>query len=137
MTNRSAERIGRALVLLVSTFLITDGFIQIASPPFLVTALTHIGFPPQAGPAIAVVTLTCALLLAARVTAPFGALLTTAFLGGAICAHVRIGEIGSPPQLLCLILGAALWGGLVLSDYRVRALLAPRRGVDGYWSAEV
>lgn len=132
MTDRHAQRIGRALVLIVSTMLTADGIVQIVSPPFLVEALSHIGFSPQAGPALAIVTLSCALLLAARATAPFGALLTTAFLGGAICAHVRIGEFGSPPQLLCVVLGISLWGGLALSDLRVRALLWSRGTAFAY-----
>jgi hypothetical protein len=44
-------------------------------------------------------------------------------MGGAICAHVRIGELGSPPELMSLLLGAMAWGGLYLRDPRIRALL--------------
>ena len=44
-------------------------------------------------------------------------------LGGAICAHVRIGELGSPPELISLHLGAMASGGLSLRDPRIRALL--------------
>ncbi|MGV1761670.1 DoxX family protein, partial [Rhizobium sp. A22-96] len=45
------------------------------------------------------------------------------FLGGAICAHVRIGELGSLPELISLALGAMTWGGLYLRDPRIRAIL--------------
>jgi hypothetical protein len=106
MTNDSAPRIGRGLVLLVAAVLLLDGIAQVISPPMMVDALRHIGFPPDWGPRLAV--------------------LTTAFLGGAICSHVRIGEFGSPPQLICVAIGVLMWGGLVLSDGRVRAWLTAR-----------
>jgi hypothetical protein len=41
----------------------------------------------------------CAILYAIPATAVLGAILVTGFLGGAICAHVRIGELGSPPEM--------------------------------------
>jgi uncharacterized membrane protein YphA (DoxX/SURF4 family) len=126
MTNDSAQRIGRGLVLLVAAVLLLDGIAQVISPPMMVDALRHIGFPPDWGPRLAVLTLSCAVLLAVPATRPFGALLTTAFLGGAICSHVRIGEFGSPPQLICIAIGVLMWGGLVLSDGRVRAWLTAR-----------
>jgi len=44
-------------------------------------------------------------------------------LGGAICAHVRIGELGSPPETFSLLLGAMTWGGLYARDPRIRAVL--------------
>jgi hypothetical protein len=33
-------------------------------------------------------------------------MLATGFVGGVICAHVRLGELGSPPELISLLLGA-------------------------------
>jgi hypothetical protein len=115
--------VGRALVMLVAAILLIDGLLQIGSPPPMVQALAHIGFAPDSGPMIAVATLSCALLLAVPRTAPIGAVLTTGFLGGAICAHLRIGDMGSPPQLIALLLGGASWLGLLLGDPRVRQLV--------------
>jgi len=67
--------------------------------------------------------LACAILYAIPATAILGAILVTGFLGGAICAHVRIGELGSQPELISLLLGAMTWGGLYLRDPRIRAIL--------------
>ena len=67
--------------------------------------------------------LACAILYAIPRTAVLGAILTTGFLGGAICTHFRLGEIGSPPQLISLLLGVMTWGGLYLRDSRIRTLL--------------
>jgi hypothetical protein len=70
--------------------------------------------------------LLCAVTYAIPRTAMLGAILITGFFGGAICVHVRIGEIGSLPQIICLLLAAMAWGGLYLRDTRVRALIPLR-----------
>jgi hypothetical protein len=124
MSSLHLRRLGRCLVLIAATILLLDGLFQIASPPELVEAMAEVGFPPEAGPRIALLTLSCAVLLAIPATAPYGALLTTAFLGGAICTHFRIGEIGSPPQLICVAIGSAVWLGLALADPRLRPLVS-------------
>ena len=67
--------------------------------------------------------LACAILYAIPATSVLGAILVTGFLGGAISAHVRIGEFGSPPEIISLLLGAMTWGGLYLRDPRIRAIL--------------
>lgn len=123
MTPLQSRRLGRGLVLTVAALLLLDALAQFASPPFIVAALEEIGFPPDVGPRLALVTLACALLLALPRTAPAGAVLMTGFLGGAICAHFRIGEIASQQQLICFGLAAAAWTGLMLADPRLRALL--------------
>lgn len=115
--------IGRTLVILVAALLLVDGFLQVASTPMLVDALMDVGFSADASPKIGMVTLSCAVLLAIPPTKLPGAVLTTGFLGGAICAHLRVGDIGSSPQLLCLVLGFAMWIGLFLADPRLRVLL--------------
>lgn len=62
------------------------------------------GFTPFVLPIIGIVAIVGAILLALPATGLVGAILITGFLGGAICMHVRIGEFGSPPQILCIIL---------------------------------
>jgi hypothetical protein len=63
-----------------------------------------VGFPYQAGQRIAIVALACAALLIIPRSALLGAILATGFFGGAIIALFRVGEGGSPPQLICLAL---------------------------------
>ena len=83
-------------------------------------------FPFALSPAVGAITMTCVVLYAIPHTAMFGAILLSGFLGGAICLHLRLGEIGSPPQIICLVLGIMAWGGLYLRDPRLRALLPLR-----------
>ncbi|MGF7150000.1 hypothetical protein FHS96_003657 [Sphingomonas zeicaulis] len=115
---------GRTMVLVVAGLLAFDGVLQFLSPPFLVETMAHAGFAADAGQRLAFVTLSCAILLAIPATAPLGAVLVTGFLGGAIAIHFRLGEIGSPPQLICLLLGVVAWIGLYLADPRLRRLIA-------------
>src|SRR5207245_10593611 len=56
-------------------------------------------------------------------TSVLGAILLTAYLGGATATHVRIGE----PFFMPILLGVLVWGGLFLRDERLRALLPLRQ----------
>jgi hypothetical protein len=124
--------IGRALTFIVVALLLADGAALFLTPPFMIGILEESGFAPHQGPQLAAVTILCAVLLAIPRTAVLGAILVTAFLGGAIAVHFRLGEIGSPPQLICVLLGIAAWAGLYLRDARLRALVPLRsRGDDG------
>ncbi|TIR84115.1 MAG: DoxX family protein, partial [Mesorhizobium sp.] len=52
-----------------------------------------------------------------------GAILLTAYMGGAISTHVRIGNPLLSHTLFGVYLAVVLWGGLYLRDPRVRALI--------------
>ena len=55
-------------------------------------------------------------------TSVLGAILLTAYLGGATATHVRIGE----PFYFPVIFGVLVWAGLYLRDDRLRALVPLR-----------
>ncbi|WP_161992826.1 DoxX family protein [Aureimonas leprariae] len=118
--------VGRTLVGLVVGLLLADGLVQAASPGFMVAAMDHIGLPETFREVLPILTLTCAATLALPSTALIGAVLTTGFLGGAVSLHARIGEFGSPPQIVCLALGVAMWTGLLLWRPDLRQLLFRR-----------
>ena len=65
----------------------------------------------------------CAALYAIPATTVLGAILVAGFLGGAIYTHVRLGELGSTPEIISLLLGVMTWGDLYLRDPRIRAIL--------------
>jgi uncharacterized membrane protein YoaK (UPF0700 family) len=56
-------------------------------------------------------------------TAVLGAILIAGFFGGAICAHFRIGEMGSPAELVAIAIVIIAWAGLWFRDARLRELL--------------
>jgi hypothetical protein len=114
---------GRILSAVVVLVLVADALVQLFAPETMHAEMELTGFPVSQAFPLGIIMLVCAILYAVPRTAALGAILVTGFLGGAICTHFRLGEIGSPPQLICLLLGVLTWGGLYLRDTRVRTLL--------------
>ena len=114
---------GRTMSALVVIALMADGVIQLFAPAQIAGMLRETGFAIELTRVLGPIVLACAILYAIPATAVLGAILVTGFLGGAICAHVRIGELGSPPEIIALLLGAMTWVGLYARDPRVRTIL--------------
>jgi hypothetical protein len=123
MTLQRALWAGRIMSAFVVAALMADGTIQLFAPAQIASMLQETGFAMDLTRVLGPIIFACAILYAIPATAVLGAILVTGFLGGAICAHVRIGELGSPPEIISLLLGALTWGGLYLRDSRVRGLL--------------
>lgn len=118
---------GRILSALVVIILLADAAVNFFAPGLIKAEMAAVGFPAELAPVLAVLMLLCAALYAYPPTSILGAILVTGFFGGAICLHLRVGEIGSPPQLISLLIGALAWAGLFLRDANVRAILPLRR----------
>ena len=103
MTLRRARWAGRTMSAFVVIALVADGTIQLFAPAHIANMLQETGFAMDLTRIVGPLILACAILYAIPATAVLGAILVTGFLGGAICAHVRIGELGSPPEI---VLGA-------------------------------
>src|SRR5580693_6366199 len=114
---------GRIMSAFVVIALVADGAIQLFAPAQIASMLQETGFAMELTRVVGPIILACAVLYAIPATAVLGAILVTGFLGGAICAHVRMGELGSPPEIISLLLGAMTWGGLYARDSRIRAIL--------------
>ena len=114
---------GRIMSAAVVVALAADGAIQLFAPAQIASMLQETGFAMEVTRVLGPIILACAILYAIPATAVLGAILVTGFLGGAICAHVRIGELGSQPELISLLLGAMTWGGLYARNLRIRAIL--------------
>ncbi len=114
---------GRSANALVVAALLADGAMQLFAPARIASMMRETGFAMDLTPTLGGIMVACAVLHAIPATAVLGAILVTGFLGGAICAHVRLGELGSPPELMSLVLGVMTWGGLYLRDPRIRAIL--------------
>src|ERR1700678_3325871 len=106
MTMHRALWAGRIMSALVVIALVADGAIQLFAPAQIASMLQETGFAMDLTRVVGAIALACPILYAVPATAVLGAILVTGFLGGAICAHVRIGELGSQPELISLLLGA-------------------------------
>ena len=123
MTSHRALWAGRMMSAFVVIALLADGTIQLFAPAQIASMLQETGFAMDLTHVVGPIVLACAILYAIPTTAVLGAILVTGFLGGAICAHLRIGELGSPPEIISLLLGALTWGGLYARDPRIRTIL--------------
>jgi hypothetical protein len=98
-------------------------------PAFVVEATVQMGFSENVILPLGIVLLACTVLYLVPATAVLGAILLTGYLGGAVATHVRAGD-GPFPVLFPVVFGVLLWGGLVLRDRRLRALLPWRSSGD-------
>ena len=125
LANHSAKTVswtGRVLSTIVILFMIFDGVLHVWKPAPVVEAFNQLGYPIRAAVALGILALVCTALYAIPRTAVLGAVLLTAYLGGAVATQVRA-EAGWFPIIFPVLLGVLLWTGLALRDARVRALI--------------
>lgn len=123
MQGTMVKWLGYAMSAVVVAALLADAGVQLFSPATLQAEMTASGFPMSLSTPLGLIMLACAVLYAFPRTAVLGAILISAFCGGAICTHFRLGDFAAPPQVICLLLAVFAWGGLYLRDLRVRELL--------------
>lgn len=114
----------RTLTGIPALFLLFDAAIKLAGHPAVAAASLRLGIPQSLSPVLAVVLLSCLALHLVPRTAPLGAVLLTGYLGGAVLAHLRVGDPLFSHTLFPVYVGAMLWAGLAVRDGRVRRLLA-------------
>ena len=123
---RKMTLVGWAISGLMIAFMLFDSVAKLVLEPHVIAATTGIGFPLHAIRPLGAVALVCTLLYAVPRTAALGALLLTAYLGGAVASKVRIDDPLFSSVLFGVYFGVLVWGGLWLRDERLRALLPLR-----------
>jgi DoxX-like family len=114
---------GRILSALPVLLMIGTGLFGLLKPEAIAPQFAHYGYPDGSLTRIVIVEIVCAILYAIPRTSALGAILLTAYLGGATATHVHAGE----PFFIPIVVGLVVWLGLYLRDGRVRALV-PLRG---------
>lgn len=110
---------------LLILFLIMDAGLKIAALPVVSETVVALGWTPDPGfwRGMGLLLLGITALYAWPRTAVIGAILLTAYFGGAIATHARIGSPLLSHTLFGVYLGVMAWAGLWLRDPRIRALL--------------
>jgi hypothetical protein len=121
-STRTASWIGRVLSTLIVAFMVFDGVAHILRPAPVVQAFAQLGYPLSTSVTLGVLELAFTALYAIPRTAALGAVLLTAYLGGAVATQLRAGS-GWFETIFPVIVGAIVWGGLALRDARVRAFI--------------
>jgi hypothetical protein len=117
---------GRLLTALIALFLGAGGAFNVVAPDAAGAALADLGYDPSVAPALGLVVVACVVLYVLSPTRVLGALLLTAYFGGAVATHVLLGD---PAGVLLLPVAAAalVWAALLLSRPDLRSLVLPAR----------
>ena len=114
---------GRALSGLAAVFLLFDGAVKLFPIQAIADASLELGYQPDTIFGIGVTLLTCVVIYLIPRTSMLGALLLTAYLGGAVATHVRVENPLFTHILFPTYLAALVWGGLLLRKPALRVLL--------------
>jgi len=120
--SKKAVWTGRILSGLAVLFFLIDGGMKLFKPPVVVEATRQLGYPESEIVGIGIVLLTCTLPYVIPRTSILGAILLTAYMGGAAASQLRIGA-GWFNVMFAVTFGVWVWGSLWLRDIRVRTLL--------------
>jgi hypothetical protein len=113
---------GRILSGLTTVLFLMDGVMKIVKPEPVVKATVQLGYPETTIFGIGIALVVSVILYAIPRTNVLGAMLLTAYLGGAVASHVRVGNpVGQ--IVMTVIFGVLVWAGPFLRDARLRALV--------------
>lgn len=116
---------GRVLTAVMTLFLMFDGVTKVVQERHVMAASAEMGIAVSTIVWIGALLLACSALYVIPRTAVLGAMLLTAYLGGAVFANV----IAKHPPFQCwfpVIFGVLVWAGLFLREPRLWQL-APFR----------
>jgi hypothetical protein len=116
---------GRILSGLLVLFLIFDGVTKAIKMAQVVEATVRVGFPESAVVGIGIALLVSTALYVIPQTSILGAILLTAYLGGATATNVRAAS-GAFNTSFPVVFGILVWLGLYLRDRRLRVLIPLR-----------
>ena len=111
---------------LVMLFLVFDGVTKILKVTPVLEACEKLGISSSTVPGIGLLLLACTVIYAIPRTSVLGAILLTAFLGGAVAIHVRGGS-GAFPVAFAVAFGLLAWLGLALRDPQLLRSILLRR----------
>src|SRR4051812_23829253 len=110
---------GRVLTGVIVTFLLVDAIGKLIPLAPYVEGTRQVGYAVELLRPLGLLLAIPTLLHLIPRTQFFGALLLTAYFGGAVATHVRTGTSPWFPVLFCVL----LWAGYVMRSARLRAFL--------------
>lgn len=111
--------IGRGLSLIPILIFSMSIFMKLSKNPGLLQQMNSKGISENLVSTIVLLEIISLCLYIFPRTAFLGAILLTGYLGGAIFAHLRVGEAVTTQ----IILGLLIWGGLYLRDNGIKSLI--------------
>src|SRR6478609_9197303 len=112
---------------LVILFMLMDSIMKFVKPPEVIEGTLALGFAEQHLPVIGALGLISTLLYAVPRTSILGAILLTAYFGGAVATHLRLNNPLFTHTLFTVYFGILIWGGLWLRNSKLQELLPLRQ----------
>jgi hypothetical protein len=106
----------------MALFFVLDGVAHLMKPAPVVEAFARLGYPLSASVGIGILALICTAIYVTPKTSILGAILLTAYLGGAVSTQVRAGS-STFETIFPIILAGLAWLGIFLCEPRLRALI--------------
>lgn len=121
--SRAASRTGAVLTVLLTLFLLFDCVTKLLRLDAVVSATVQMGFPAWSVPVIGAVLAACLALYLVPRTSLLGAVLLTGYLGGAVCAQLRVEAPLFSTTLFPVYTGIVVWVALYLRSAQLRQIV--------------
>jgi len=119
--------VGRVLSGIAVAFLAFDAIGKLAKVAPVIEGTLKLGYPETAIFPIGLLLVIGIVLYVIPTTSVLGAIYLTAFLGGTVATHFRVGSPMLTHVLFGVYVAAFVWGGLALRNPRLVALLTGTR----------
>ena len=123
-TSKSARWISYIMSGLVILFMLVDSIMKFVKPPEVIEGTLALGYGNEHISIIGALGLICTLLYTIPRTSIIGAILLTAYFGGAVATHFRLNNPLFTHTLFTVYFGILIWGGLWLRNGKLREVIA-------------
>jgi hypothetical protein len=113
---------GWVMSVLPCLLLLMSAAFKFIQGPEFEAGVRQMGWEPRTMMMIGIIEVAVVVLYLIPKTSVIGAILITAYMGGAVATHVRVGDA----FFIQVLVGVLVWGGLFLRDPRIRALIPLR-----------
>jgi len=124
---RIATRAGWVLTAALALFLAFDFATKLLQVQAVADATVQMGFPAATVPVIGATLLVCTVLWVIPRTTIIGAVALTGYLGGAVCAQLRLEADLFSTMLFPVYFGVLIWAATLLRSPATRALVKAGR----------
>jgi hypothetical protein len=114
--------VGRVISGLLSLLFTMSGLMKLKGGAEVISGMAHLGLPGSLIVPLGILELSCVVIYLIPATSVVGAILLTGYIGGAICAHVRVGD----PFFFQIALGICVWLGVYFRVDRLKTLIPIR-----------
>jgi hypothetical protein len=117
---------GRVISGLLSLLFAMSAIMKLKGGAEVTSGIAHLGLPESLIVPLGILEISCVVIYLIPATTVLGAILLTGYIGGAILAHLRVGDA----FIFQIALGICVWLGLYLRENRLRDLIPMKTSGD-------